>query len=69
MDDGIFVGDEAVSIAHKRRDMLDGQIEDIGETARIVYKVKTELESRTGISLSRVSIAAAGRALKTKRSA
>ncbi len=69
MDDGIFVVDEAVSIAHKRRDMLDGQIEDIGETARIVYKVKTELESRTGISLSRVSIAAAGRALKTKRSA
>ena len=69
MDDGVFVVDEAVSIAHKRRDMLDGQIEDIGETARIVYKVKTELESRTGISLSRVSIAAAGRALKTKRSA
>lgn len=68
MEDGVFFVDEAVSIPHKRRDMLDGQIEDIGGTASIVNRVKEELENLTGISLSSVAIAAAGRALQTKRS-
>lgn len=68
MTDGTFYTTAAVSIPHTRRDMLDGQIEDIGETARIVRQVKENLENKTGMALSRVSIAAAGRALKTKKS-
>ncbi len=67
-DEGVFVVTEAVSIPHRRRDMLDGQIEDINETARIVRHVKERLEEKTGMTLTRVAIAAAGRALKTKRS-
>ena len=68
MDDGVFTVDESVSIPHKRRAMIDGQIEDIAETARIVRLVKEQLEEKTNMTLSRVAIAAAGRALVTKRS-
>lgn len=68
MDDGTFHVDEAVSVPHKRRAMLDGQIEDIVETSRIVNQVKTILEEKTDIALTKVAIAAAGRALKTMRS-
>ena len=67
MEDGVFTVSEAVSVPHKRRAMLDGQIEDIVETSRIVSQVKTALEEKAEMTLSRVAIAAAGRALKTKR--
>ena len=67
MEDGVFTVSEAVSVPHKRRAMLDGQIEDIVETSRIVSQVKEALEEKAEMSLSRVAIAAAGRALKTKR--
>lgn len=67
MEDGVFTVSEAVSVPHKRRAMLDGQIEDIVETSRIVNQVKTALEEKAEMTLSRVAIAAAGRALKTKR--
>ncbi|MCI7766535.1 MAG: pilus assembly protein PilM [Oscillospiraceae bacterium] len=67
MDDGVFVVTDAYSVPHVRRAMLDGQIEDIVETARIVGKVKAALEEKAGMLLSRVAIAAAGRALKTRR--
>ncbi|MCM1334447.1 MAG: rod shape-determining protein, partial [Eubacterium sp.] len=56
-----------VSVPHTKRAMVDGQVEDIKQTAKIVAQVKDELEHRTGIKLERVSIAAAGRALKTAR--
>ncbi|MCH5194628.1 MAG: pilus assembly protein PilM [Oscillospiraceae bacterium] len=65
--DGKFCVDHAVSVPHTQRAMIDGQIEDIPEVARVSRIVKTKLEEKSGISLSRVAIAAAGRALKTHR--
>jgi cell division ATPase FtsA len=47
--------------------MIDGQIEDIRQVAKIVTRVKDQLCERVGIKLERVSIAAAGRALRTRR--
>lgn len=65
-EDDIFHILDAVVIPHTKRAMIDGQIEDIGEVAHIVEKVKLKLEERLKIKLSRVCIAAAGRALKTR---
>lgn len=52
---------------HPQRAMIDGQIEDIRQVARIAGMVKDALEERLGFSLTRVNVAAAGRALKTDR--
>ncbi len=54
-----------LSVPHTKRAMVDGQVEDIKQVAKIVAQVKSALEARNNIQLSRVSIAAAGRALKT----
>lgn len=51
---------------HTSRAMKDGQIEDIREVARIAGRVKETLEEKSGCSLDRVFVAAAGRALKTE---
>ena len=57
---------EAVaSEEHQNRAVVDGQIEDIRETARIAQKVKQRLEEKLGRTLTQVYIAAAGRVLKT----
>ncbi len=56
---------DCVVAPHTRRAMVDGQIEDIKQVAKIVGQVKQKLEQRNGITLSKASIAAAGRALKT----
>jgi len=64
--EGVFHIIEAVSIAHTKRAMIDGQIEEIDEVARVVKQVKTELETRLNVNLTHVCIAAAGRALKTQ---
>ncbi|MHB1392895.1 MAG: cell division protein FtsA [Clostridia bacterium] len=50
---------------HKERAMYDGQVHDIELVAKAVLKVKEKLEKMTGLELKRVSIAAAGRSLKT----
>ena len=50
---------------HETRSMLDGQIHDIGKVAGTIKKVKNDLEEATGINLTDVCIAAAGRVLKT----
>lgn len=50
---------------HKERAMYDGQVHDIELVAKAVIKVKESLEKRIGSKLNRVSIAAAGRSLKT----
>jgi cell division protein FtsA len=50
---------------HMSRAMMDGQIHDIDQTAATVSEVKKRLESKIGIKLKRVAIAAAGRVLKT----
>lgn len=67
MDDNIFCVDYAESLPHKRRAMIDGQIEDIPVVSSVVKQVREKLEAQSGIKLSRVAIAAAGRALKTHR--
>jgi cell division protein FtsA len=67
MVDGIFNVISCHTIAHKQRAMSDGQIEDIPEVAKVVRQVKEKLEEKTGVALTRVAIAAAGRALKTQR--
>ncbi|MEG0615876.1 MAG: ATPase, partial [Oscillospiraceae bacterium] len=56
----------AISLPHVKRSMVDGQIEDIDEVAKMVNKVKTHLEEQLNLNLTKVCIAAAGRALKTK---
>ncbi len=51
---------------HGRRAMLDGQIVEIGQVAAVAKKVIDRLEAKSGIRLSRVCVAAAGRALKSQ---
>lgn len=61
-----FVVVAQVSIEHKTRAVIDGQIHDIPAVAKTIAEVKARLESMTGETLQDVSIAAAGRVLKTK---
>lgn len=58
---------DMLEVVHEKRCMSDGQIEDIQAVAQDIEKVKSELEARNSISLTRACIAAAGRALKTVR--
>ena len=53
---------------YKTRAVVDGQIEDIEETAKIAELVKLRLEKTLGFPLQSVYIAAAGRVLKTVES-
>lgn len=52
-------------LEHSSRAMLDGQIHDITKVAAGAKKVKDALEKKLGYPLNKVSIAAAGRVLKT----
>ena len=52
---------------YPQRAMRDGQIEDIDQVALAAIKIREELEQSLGSRLSRVYIAAAGRALRTQR--
>lgn len=52
---------------HKKRSMYDGQIHDIDGVAKLVKEIVKELEEKSGEELKVVSIAAAGRALKTHK--
>ena len=60
-----FFVQAAEMIVHESRAMLDGQIHDIAKVAQGAAKVKEALEKKVGHKLTRVSIAAAGRVLKT----
>ena len=51
--------------SHETRAMLDGQIHDIGKVASTIRVIKQALEQDTGIELTDVCIAAAGRVLRT----
>lgn len=51
---------------HKERAMLDGQIHNVVSVAEVIRSVKHTLEKRHG-PLHKVSVAAAGRALKTEQ--
>ena len=55
------------SVEHTTRAVIDGQIHDISTVAKTITEIKNRLENRIHQSLSEVSIAAAGRVLKTKR--
>jgi len=52
-------------IAHNQRAMIDGQIEDILEVAKVIKTVKERLEMRQNLQLTQAYVAAAGRTLKT----
>ena len=52
---------------HGKRAMLDGQIEDIAQVAKVAKQVTQRLEKKLGYSLKRVCVAAAGRALRTEK--
>ncbi len=52
---------------HNKRNMYDGQIHDIEGVTKIVKEIVEDLEEKIGEKLEFVSIAAAGRALKTNR--
>lgn len=52
---------------HSRRSMMDGQIEDIDQVAQVVKAVVSRLEDKLQLTLNKVCVAAAGRALKSQR--
>jgi cell division protein FtsA len=52
---------------HRERAMYDGQVHDIDLVAKAAGRVKTRLEEKLGVELKNVSIAAAGRSLKTHK--
>ena len=51
---------------HGSRAMLDGQIDNIQQVAALARTVTDRLEERMGVRLTRVCVAAAGRALRTQ---
>ncbi|WP_432363973.1 cell division protein FtsA [Sporosarcina sp. UB5] len=63
-EDGMYHVADLVTIEHKERSMIDGQIHNIVSVATVISEIKSILEERHG-PLRRVSVAAAGRALKT----
>ncbi len=65
-DDGRFKVKDIKIVEHKERSMLDGQIHDVLAVSDTIKIVKDQLEANHG-KLEHVSVAAAGRSLKTKR--
>jgi cell division protein FtsA len=57
---------DMLAIEHSERAMLDGQIHDVLSVSKIITEIKTKLEQKHG-PLKEVSVAAAGRALRTER--
>lgn len=57
---------DLISIEHKERSMIDGQIHNILSVADVIIEIKELLEAKHG-PLKRVSVAAAGRALVTMK--
>ncbi|MBQ4282859.1 MAG: rod shape-determining protein [Lachnospira sp.] len=68
MDARKFVVTAMSVCEHETRAMLDGQIHDIYKVGDTIRRVKNELESQTGETLTDVCIAAAGRVLRTVNS-
>ena len=69
---GVVVEDKVKIIAiekeeHNERAMIDGQIENIEKVSALAKKVKKRLEDKVHTKLKRVSVVAAGRALRTSR--
>lgn len=55
------------SAEYSKRTMMDGQIDDIDGVAALARTVTDRLEHKMEVKLSRVCVAAAGRALRTQR--
>lgn len=66
LDEGLKVKHLAFE-EHRTRSMLDGQIHDVTQVSKVVSRVKEILENEYGSKLSEVSVAVAGRALRTMR--
>lgn len=66
VEDGRFRVDAIEKEEHGRRAMLDGQIVEIEQVARVAAVVIGRLQEKSGVRLSRVCVAAAGRALKSQ---
>ncbi|MEG2206321.1 MAG: cell division FtsA domain-containing protein, partial [Oscillospiraceae bacterium] len=64
-ENDIFHIEAIEAMEHPKRAMLDGQIEDINAVAAVANIVKMALEDRIGRKLTKVCVAAAGRALRT----
>lgn len=64
--DRTLVVEDYEIIEHPDRAMFDGQVHDILEVSEIVGIIKNIIEERNGVKLDAVSIAAAGRALRTE---
>ncbi|MDV6377514.1 cell division protein FtsA [Sporosarcina sp. GW1-11] len=62
--DDLFHIVDLISKEHKERSMIDGQIHNVLSVASIIQDIKHQLEQHHG-KLKRVSVAAAGRSLKT----
>ena len=56
---------DAEVVEHSKRCMLDGQIHNIEDVAKVVRKVKETLEARLHKKLTHVGVAVAGRNLRT----
>ncbi|WP_432401722.1 cell division FtsA domain-containing protein [Wukongibacter sp. M2B1] len=67
MEDDTYKVIDYEIVEHPDRAMYDGQIHDIEKVSKVVNMVKESLEERNQIILEYVSIAAAGRALKTQK--
>ncbi len=64
-EDDVFRVEYTEREEYKTRAVVDGQIEDIDDTARVAAQVKQRLEKSFGAPLRSVYVAAAGRVLKT----
>jgi len=63
-DNSIIIYDCEVR-EHEERAMLDGAIHDVNKVSKIVSEITKELEGRNDVELDKVSVALAGRFLKT----
>ncbi len=66
VEDDLFKVLAIESEEHSKRSMKDGQIENIEQVAQVAQRVKKRLESKLHVTLKKVCIAAAGRALRTQ---
>ncbi len=65
LDGEVFRVELLESEEYTTRAVIDGQIENIDETAKVALKVKKRLEQQLGAPLKNVYVAAAGRVLRT----
>ena len=69
VENGRFQVEAIEKEEHGRRAMLDGQIVEIEQVAQVAGSVIDRLQAKVGVRLSRVCVAAAGRALKSQSAA